>query len=122
MLIEHHDSSIGVAVGNLLAAEGYEVAHCRGPEDRAGRCPLVTVGTCERAAEADVVFYGLAVSDERDRDVLASLRSHFENTPVIVELPASRIPLYKKELEGCVVVPQPLTRESLLDAVEQAMR
>jgi DNA-binding NtrC family response regulator len=122
VLIEHHDSSIGIAVGNLLAAEGYAVSHCRGPEARAGKCPLVQEGECERAEEADVIFFGLELSDVDDREVLRSLRSHFAGTPVIVELPVSRIPTYEEELEGCVVVPQPLTRDTLLQAVDRALR
>jgi DNA-binding NtrC family response regulator len=122
VLIEHHDSSIGVAVGNLLTAEGYAISHCRGPEARAGKCPLVEDGVCERAEEADIVFFGLELADADDREVLRSLRTHFAGTPVIVEIPVSRIPLYEGELDGCVVVPQPLTRETLLQAVDQALR
>ncbi len=122
VLIEHHDSSIGVAVGNLLAAEGYEVSNCRGPEDRSGKCPLVGVGVCERAEDADVIFYGLEVSELDDREVLKGLRAHFPDTPVIIEMPVSRIPLYEDQLEGCVIVPQPLTRDTLLKAVDRALR
>ncbi len=122
VLIEHHDSSIAVAVGNLLAAEGYDVSHCRGPDDRGGKCPLVRTGVCERAAQADAVFCGLEVTDENDREVLVNLRRHFAETPVIVEMARSRIPLYTEELEGCVVIPQPMTRESVLHAVETALR
>ena len=122
VLVEHHDSSIGVAVGNLLAAEGYGVSHCRGPEARAGKCPLVADGVCERAEEADVVFFGLELSDADDREVLRSIRTHFAGTPVIVEVPVSRMSLYGGELDGCIVVPQPLTGETLLQAVDRALR
>lgn len=123
MLIEHHDSSIGVAVGNLLAAEGYEVSTCGGPSDhRDHQCPLATGTDCPRADEADVVFFGLNITDELDREVLRAWRSRHEDIPVIVEIPRSRIPLYKDELEGCLTVAQPMTRETLLDAVQRALR
>jgi len=122
VLIEHHDSSIGVAVGNLLVAEGYEVSTCGGPNDRRHhQCPLASGGDCDRADDADVVFFGLNIADEDDRAVLRSWREQHEEIPVIVELPVSRIPLYQAELEGCLAIPQPMTRETLLDAVERAL-
>lgn len=123
VLVEHHDSSIGVAVGNLLAAEGYEVSHCGGPNGhRRHECPLSTGADCPRAEEADMVFFGLDIADEDDREVLRAWRTRHADIPVIVELPKSRIPLYAEELEGCVAVPQPMTRETLLDAVGRVLR
>lgn len=122
VLIEHHDSSISVAVGNLLVAEGYEVSTCGGPNDhRNHKCPLANGGDCERAVDADVVFFGLNISDEDDRAVLRAWREKHEDIPVIVELPVSRIPFYQDELEGCLAVPQPITRDTLLDAVQRAL-
>ena len=123
VLIEHHDSTIAVAVGNLLAEEGYEVSTCGGPDDRRDhQCPLATGADCPRAGEADVVVFGLDISDEIDREVLRSWRCRHEDIPVIVEMPKSRIPLYKAELEGCLPLAQPMTRETLLAAVERALR
>ncbi len=123
VLIEHHDSSIGVAVSNLLAAEGYAVSNCGGPDDRQKHvCPLVSGGDCPQADDADVVFFGLDISDEEDRGILRSWRERHADIPVIVEMPVSRMPLYEDELEGCVAVPQPMTRETLLDAVGKALR
>lgn len=122
VLIEHHDSSIAVAVGNLLTEEGYEVSTCGGPDDhRDHQCPLATGSDCPRADEADVVFFGLDISDEIDREVLRAWRSRHEDIPVIVEMPKSRIPLYRDELEGCQALPRPMTRDTLLDAVERAL-
>ena len=122
VLVEHHDVSIGVAVGNLLEAEGYEVSNCSGPDGHRRSCPLSLGGECDRSHDADVVFFGLNISDEDDRAVLLAWREHYRDIPVIVEMPVSRIPLYKEELEGCLAVPQPITRETLLDAVERALR
>jgi len=122
VLIEHHDTSIGMAVGNLLVAEGYEVSNCAGPNDRRHHtCPLAKGGDCPCAEEADVVFFGLNIADEDDREVLKAWRDRHSHIPVIVELPVSRIPLYKAELEGCLTLPQPMTRETLLDAVGRAL-
>lgn len=123
VLIEHHDSSIGVAVSNLLAAEGYAVSTCGGPNDyHSHQCPLASGADCPRSDQADVVFFGLDISDEDDREILRSWRARHPEIPVIVELPVSRIPLYDKELEGCVAVGRPMTRETLLDAVQRALR
>ena len=123
VLIEHHDSSIGVAVGNLLVAEGYEVSNCGGPHGHKNhQCPLSTGGDCARADEADVVFFGLDISDEDDRAVLRAWRTQHADIPVIVEMPKARIPLYAAELEGCLALPQPMTRETLLDAVDRVLR
>ena len=121
VLIEHHDASVGVAAGNLLAAEGYEVATCTGPMRRFP-CPMVEKGRCERVDQADVVVFGFEVEDEEDRGVLAALKAQNPGVPIVIEIPPSRVPFYKDELEGCVAVPRPMTRESLLDAVERALR
>ncbi|MEQ8841660.1 MAG: hypothetical protein RIB98_11815 [Acidimicrobiales bacterium] len=121
VLIEHHDWAIATAVGNLLVAEGYEVSSCGGPNDRRHHeCPLARGGDCDRADEADIVFFGLNIADEDDRAVLLAWRDRHPEVPVVVELPVSRIPLYQDELEGCLTVPQPMTRETLLDAVNRA--
>lgn len=122
VLIEHHDPTIAVAVGNLLATEGYDVSTCRGPNDRRHHeCPLAHGGDCDRAGEADVVFFGLNIADEDDRAVLLAWRDRHPELPVVVEIPASRVPLYQEELQGCVAVPRPMTRETLLDAMSRAL-
>lgn len=123
VLVEHHDPTIAAAVGNLLEAEGYEVSTCSGPNERRRRqCPLATGADCPQAEHADAVVFGLDITDEDDRAVLQSWRVLHGNIPMIVELPQSRIPLYREELEGCVPIPRPMTRESLLDAVDRALR
>ena len=121
-LIEHHDWAMGSAVGNLLVAEGFEVSNCGGPNDHRGhQCPLSNGGDCDRVFEADVIFFGLDITDEDDRKVLRALRAKHENAPIIVEMAASRVSLYTEELEGCLTIAQPMTRETLLDAVEKAL-
>lgn len=121
VLIEHHDANVGLAVGNLLAAEGYEVSTCGGPFERRP-CPLSSGDRCRQTEEADVIVFGLEVEDEIDRDVLARLKTAVPDTPIVVEIPAARVPFYKEELERCVPVPRPMTREALLDAIERALR
>lgn len=123
ILIEHRDWSIGAAIGNLLAAEGYEVSNCGGPNGpQHHECPLSAGDDCPRADEADVIVFGLDISDEDDREVLLAWRTHHPDIPVIIEMPESRIPLYASELEGCVTLRQPMTRETLLDAVARVLR
>lgn len=121
VLVEHHDSTIGLAIGNLLMAEGYDVSNCAGPDDRGRRrCSLTAGEGCSLGSEADVIVFGLNISDEDDRAVLEAWRREHPGIPVVVEIPVSRIPLYQEELEGCVPVAQPMTREGLLAALEQA--
>lgn len=121
VLIEHHDPNVGVAIGNLLVAEGYAVATCLGPDERRP-CPLSRHEECREVTDADVVLFGLEVEDEVDRDVLAGLKASVPNTPIVVEIPPSRVPLYQVELEHCVAVPRPMSRDALLDAIERALR
>lgn len=121
VLVEHHDANVGVAIGNLLAAEGYDVATCTGPTDRRS-CPVADGVPCPRAREADVVVFGLEVEDELDREVLVGLKASVAGTPIVVEIPPARVPLYQQELTGCVAVPRPMTRETVLNAVERALR
>ena len=121
VLIEHHDPNVGVAIGNLLAAEGYAVATCCGPTDR-HPCPLSNGADCREVDEADVVLFGLEVEDEVDRDVLAGLKASVPNTPIVVEIPPTRVALYQPELEDCVAVPRPMSRDALLDAIQRALR
>ncbi|MDW3220434.1 MAG: hypothetical protein R8F63_17635 [Acidimicrobiales bacterium] len=121
VLVEHHDPNVGLAVGDLLASEGYEVATCGGPADRRP-CPLSRGDRCGRTAEADVVLFGLEVEDELDRDVLARLKTAMPDTPIVVEIPTARVPLYAAELDGCVTVPRPMTRDALLEAIERSLR
>ena len=122
VLVEHHDPTIGLAIGNLLTAEGYDVSNCAGPDDRGRRrCSLTAGEGCALGSEADVIVFGLNISDEADRAILREWREGHPGIPVVVEIPTSRIPFYRDELEGCVTVPQPMTREALLVALTHAL-
>lgn len=121
ILIEHHDANVGVAIGNLLASEGYEVSTCTGPSERRP-CPVADGTPCARVEEADLVLFGLEVEDEIDRQVLAGLKASVPHIPIVVEIPPTRVALYQPELENCVAVARPVTRDTLLDAVERALR
>lgn len=121
VLIEHHDANVGLAVADLLAAEGYAVSTCGGPSERRP-CPLSQGARCRQTEEADVVVFGLEVEDEIDREVLANLRKQMPDTPIVVEIPTARVPFYAEELDRCVPVPRPMTRDALLVAIERALR
>lgn len=121
VLIENHDPAVGHSLQRFLVDEGYEVAYCSGPGDREGRCPLVHDGICNRAAEAAVVFTSLHITDEDHREVVASLKRHFPDTPLVVELPAPKVAQYGALLEGCEVVAKPVTRDALLMALRRVL-
>lgn len=121
VLIENHDPALGMAYQRILVEEGFEVSYCEGPSERGGWCPLASNGSCDRAADADVVFSGLRLSDECDREVLASLRSHFPGKPVVVEVSSQNAERYSDELEGCETIAKPVTRSRLVMAIRRAL-
>ena len=121
VLIETHDPAVGHAFQSFLMEQGFEVAYCTGPDERVGRCPLVHDGVCARAGEADVVFTSVQPNDEEQLEVVAGLRRHFPDTPLVVELPLPKGELVAPLPEGCEVVRKPVTRDGLLIALRRVL-
>ena len=85
------------------------------------QCSLVHDESCAGVDEADVIVFGLELSDEDDRAVLESLKARRKGIPIVVEATGRRADLYQDELENCIVIPRPMNRASLLDAIERAL-
>lgn len=104
-----------------LHEAGYAVVGCAGPEGTDGRCALVATGECESARSADVIVQSLRHTDPRNREVLETLRRHYPETPIVVEVPTPRVEQFAEDFDGCHVVPYPATLSQLTHAVERAL-
>lgn len=121
VLVENPDGAEQWALQSLLAAAGYDVAVCAGPNAaRKVRCPLVEGDRCALAEGADVVLSSLPLSQQASRAVIRSLRAQVPDTPVIVEVSAPRAEFYAETLEGCSVERLPMTAERVRRAISQA--
>jgi len=122
VLVEYADDAVAYSIQHVLEAEGYEAAVCPGPGDLPGRrCPLAVGKGCELAEGADIVVNGLELTDAPNRAVLRALQDHRPGMPVVVEVPLQRRERYAESLEDVRVLPFPMTRESLLRAVQEAL-
>lgn len=118
-LVECDDPAVQDGLVRALREEGYDVAACAGPHARgSGVCPLVERGECGLVADADVVVHVLDGADERHRAVLAAVRDS-ANTPVVVEVTTAGGD--DVAFAGCQRVPYPITRTTLLAAVDRAL-
>jgi len=122
VVVENPDFGIGFAVERVLENAGYDVTLCGGPDSLARHeCPLVFTGTCDLVSGADVVVHSLNPDRSEHAEVLRALRATHPETPVVVEVPGPSAARHEGLLDGCVVVPFPASRESLIDAVAEAL-
>ena len=122
VVVENPDFGVGFAVERVLESAGCEVAVCGGPDELIGHaCPLVFSESCDLVSGADLVVHSLNLDRPEHVEVLRALRSRHPDTPVIVEVPGPTAARHEGLLDGCVVVPFPVTRASLLDALETAL-
>ena len=103
-----------------LHEAGYEVVGCEGPEGSNARCALVATGECETVRQADVVVQSFQQADPRNAEVLAHLREHYPDTPIVVEVPTPRVDQQPELYTGCETVPYPATLAQLAAAVKRA--
>jgi DNA-binding NtrC family response regulator len=121
VLVEATDFAKQAALANILADRGYSVRTCGGPEATDDRCPLVESGQCDGVALADVVVHSMRRHDPRNREVLEKILERYPDTPVVVEAPRPLVERHPDDYAECTVIFQPLTRTTLLDAVEAAL-
>jgi CheY-like chemotaxis protein len=121
VLLECEDASIQDGAERALRELGYAVAVCGGPATRnAGRCPLVAEGRCGLVEDADVVVHALDPDRDEHCEVLSAIRQHRPDTPVVVEVSSVAGTQDPAALAARHHVRYPMTRESLLAAVEAA--
>lgn len=114
-LVECDDPVVQDGLVRALRQHGYAVAACAGPHARAAeRCPLVDHGSCGLVTDADVVVHTLDAADPGHREVLAAVRRHAPDVPVLVESTGSG-----NGPEGCEILRYPLTTGSVIDAVDR---
>jgi hypothetical protein len=122
-LVENPDFGVGFAIERVLAAEGYDVSVCGGPDRLRGhRCPLIAEGRCGLAEGADVIVHSLNPDRLEHLTVLRGLRSRYPHTPLVVEVPTPAVERHRGVLSGCTVVAMPVTRDTLVSAVASSLR
>jgi hypothetical protein len=123
VLVEIPDGAELAAHASVLRDAGYDVAACAGPslEDRdTGQerrmCPLVSGERCRLVDGADVVVSAMSLVDARD-----IVAAHAAGGRTLVVEGASNVLERDRELlGGATLVPEPVTAERLIAAVEQA--
>jgi len=121
VLIESGDWAQQETLARILQRAGYDTAVCDGPEVSDTRCNLVDEGECSGCRGADVIVHALRHSDPRNREVLLEIQTRFPHVPLIVEVPGPRVDRYPEDFDGCIVIPQPMTSDRLLDAISEAL-
>ena len=107
VLIENPDGAELWAHADLLRQAGYEVATCYGPSWTA--CPLTDGGECPLAAGADVIVTTTELTDSAA--IIEALETKVAGA-VVVESQAG------EAVDAATVIRQPVTQQSVLDAVE----
>jgi len=122
VVVEYEDDAVAYSIKKVLEAEGYDAAVCPGPRDLpAGHCPLAAGHECELATGADVVVNGLDLALGANRAVLHALHERVPGLPVVVEVPLQRREHHADALEGASELRFPMTRETLVRAVRDAL-
>lgn len=120
VLVEAEHWSTREVMARTLRAAGYQVETCPGPSGADARCPLAASQGCAAAEEADVVVHGLHPGDERNRELVQALRRRNPGTPLVIDLTDRAVGRHPAVYAGCILVQEPGSTGSLLDAVRQA--
>src|ERR1019366_6961835 len=117
VLVEDPDGEAGLAIASGLRFAGYAVAVCPGPRGH-GECPLTGPAGCAPAHDADLVVCSLGYEHEAAQEVLRELRTHYPDTPLLVEAPSDIDADLRELLDGCHRLPAPATPEQVVAAVQ----
>jgi hypothetical protein len=119
VLIECQHTDSPAIIASVIEREGYAVRTCTGPD--AGGCDLVDHGNCALVDGADVVVNLLRdpVEGPRIADAVASVR---RPPALVVERPRPRATDEDSSTApGATVVHPPVTRASLVAAIDDAL-
>jgi hypothetical protein len=101
VLVESADPTLALSDFARYTTAGFDVALCRGPQERPEECPLVRGEACALAAGADVILFGLGPPGD---GVLDAARRHHRATPMVLQ-GGPRAPAPDADLpEGCEVL------------------
>ena len=121
VLVENPDRAELLAHADILREAGYDVAVCTGPDvGRGGRacgCPLLEGERCTLVDGADVVVSTSSLSGSDD--ILAALHAQ-GSLPIVFEVSPPDLDRYGEAAPEAILLPQPVTAKSLLDAVTDA--
>jgi len=122
VLIEEPDGAMAWASELTLAARGYEVATCPGPEQIRGGCPLLRGVPCTLAAEADAIVVSVPLRGRFGGALLAAHRSARPAGSLCVQVAAPDEQRFADLLEGCQILPLTADAAGLVTRVEHALR
>ena len=120
VLIEHPDEATGLAIASELRFAGYAVTICTGPHRR-GQCPLAGPAGCAPAHDADLVVCCLGYERDAAREVLQALRTQYPDMALLVEAPADVAADLGEQLDGCHMLPAPVTATQIAVAVARLL-
>ena len=118
VLVENPDHAQLWAYAEILHEAGYDVATCAGehPEGH-DRCPLIESGRCGLVQGADVV---VSTCSMQRGDTLLAVLGEQGSTPIVFEAPQPDFERYEHLAESATLIPAPVTKRALLDAVAEA--
>ena len=111
-------------VASLLEREGFDVRTCEGPAAHA--CDLLEHGSCSLVSGADVVVNMLG-AEPHGREVVEAVATVRRPPAVVAELTSPQAIALAVDgggaldADGVVVVETPVTRRSLLAAIDEAL-
>ena len=116
LLIEDPDRALMMSDFTRFSESGLDVALCSGPSG-GEPCPLVEVGECQLADEADIVLMGTGMA-EHTEPVAAEHHRRHPGRPVVVAVPRDGS---ETAPEGCVPLRVPCSVEGQLRTLWRAL-
>ncbi len=120
-LVVHHDIDLADQEVESLRRLGYEVDQCSGPT--ANTCPILNGGTCDLAANADVLVYDAWASGDTggSGELINGLRRTHPKVPIVLTTPGIGYSWEPDADPGVVELQGQPTGARLHEAIQQAL-
>lgn len=121
-LVVHHDIDLADQEVESLRRFGYEVEQCSGPTGNT--CPVLNGGTCQLAADSDVLIYDAWADGDSDGafQLIADLRRVHPQVPIVLTFPGIGMTGFDDEpAHGVVPLLGQPTGARLHEAIQQAL-
>jgi hypothetical protein len=120
-LVVHHDIDLADQEVESLRRLGYDVAQCSGPTGNT--CPVLNGGTCDLAAQADVLVYDAWASGDADGsgDLISGLRATHPSVPIVLTVPGVGYAWEPANDPGVVELQGQPTGARLHEAIQRAI-